>query len=294
VPATDDPAEQQRVYALVGHPEEKLAALKDKIQAGARSFRDVEADFLDLMWTMDAYRMAEVIPRGMGNPRTTNLRTKLDSVYRRKGDWFSATVTLLLNNLTTSRLASRSRVQGFSQTHQIDIAWPDRDAKPLRDPLVCCEAKLTGAPSYGDSSGRGATDDWSNRRKELKFQATDLKLYRHVRANKAEIRHWDTWRGQAPPRVYSLWAARVESAKDVEYMVREARDLTDSYTDGVGVYAFQLSADGTRYEPAPVSRGVSHRVTSLDYVLQKIAAEIQDIIDSNAGKVPAPITTTDE
>ena len=80
--------------------------------------------------------------------------------------------------MTTSQLASRSHVMGFSQTHQIDIAWPARDVKPLVAPLICCEAKLTGAPPYEGNDGRGATDDWSNRRKERKFQATDLKLYR--------------------------------------------------------------------------------------------------------------------
>lgn len=67
--------------------------------------------------------------------------------------------------------------------------------KPLVDPLICCEAKLTGAPAYPGNDGRGAMQDWSNRRKELKFQATDLKLYRQ--ADNTKIDNWDLWHRQA-------------------------------------------------------------------------------------------------
>ncbi|MDP9480403.1 MAG: hypothetical protein M3R38_32870 [Actinomycetota bacterium] len=43
--------------------------------------------------------------------------------------------------------------------------------------------------------------DFSNRRKELKFAATDLKLYRRQRSTR--IQHWDTWRQRQPPSTYS-------------------------------------------------------------------------------------------
>jgi hypothetical protein len=199
-------------------------------------------------------------------------------------------MALILGNKTTSQLASRSNVQGFSQTHQIDIAWPARDVTPLVDPYICAEAKLTGAPPFEGNEGRGAMDDWSNRRKELKFQATDLKLYRHM-AERSKIEHWDLWRRSALPAVYSLWAARLNPEDDVRKMIREARTLTETYCDGVGIYAFQERSKATGYEPAPLSRGVAERVTSLDSVLELIAAKIRQTMTENKDRMPPPLRT---
>ena len=189
--------------------------------------------------------------------------------------------------MTTSRLASRSGVQGFSQTHQIDIAWPARDVRPLVSPEICCEAKLTGAPGFNDTGDRGSAADFTNRRKEMKFQAADLKLYRH--AADTEIDHWDLWRQSAPPHVYVLWAARVTKPKEITKMIDEAQSLTQTYLDGVGIYAFQLKDDKSGYQPAPITQGVRGRVTSLDSVLAKIAAQIKQIMSQHGNKVPPPV-----
>jgi hypothetical protein len=132
-------------------------------------------------------------------------------------------------------------------------------------------------------------DDWSNRRKELKFQATDLKLYRHT-AERSTIEHWDLWRRQALPSVYSLWAARLRRTDDVQKMIAEARTLTDTYCDGVGIYAFRERTGAAGYEPTPLSRGVSERVTSLDNVLDLIAAQIRQIMSEHDNRVPPAIT----
>lgn len=288
MPASDAAADQARVEARVGHPEEKFQALVARIQQDVvTSFQTIEADFLDLLWTLDTYRVEQVVPRGMGNPKVTSPDRRLEGIYRGKGNYFSTVVALILGQMTTSQLASRSDVMGFSQPHQIDIAWPARDVKPLVDPLICCEAKLTGAPPYPGNDGRGATEDWSNRRKELKFQATDLKLYRQ--ASNTQIHNWDLWRKTAPPSVYSLWAARVADAKDIEYMIREAQVLTATYSDGVGIYAFQPNPAGHGYSPSPLSKGVSQRVTSLDSVLGYIAAQIKQIVAANGNRVPPPV-----
>lgn len=292
MPASDSATDQARIEALVGHPNDKFHALVARIQQDVvTSFQTVEADFLDLLWTMDTYRTEQVVPRGMGNPKAKNADRKLEGIYRGKGNYFSTVVALILGQMTTSQLASRSDVMGFSQPHQIDIAWPARDAKPLLDPLICCEAKLTGAPPYPGNEGRGATDDWSNRRKELKFQATDLKLYRQ--ASNTQIHNWDLWRKSAPPSVYSLWAARIRDAKDIEYMIREAQILTATYSDKVGIYAFQPNATSDGYSPSPLSKGVSQRVTSLDNVLGYIAAQIKQIIAANGNRVPPPVVPPD-
>jgi hypothetical protein len=287
VPTSDTPADQARVEAAVGHPQDKFDALVDRIQRDVvKTFKAVEVDFLDLMWTMDAYRVEQVVPRGMGNPES-NPTQRLEGVYRGKGNFFSTVVAQILGQMTTSQLASRSDVMGFSQTHQIDIAWPARDARPLVDPLICCEAKLTGAPPYPGNRGRGAISDWSNRRKELKFQATDLKLYRQ--AANTNIPNWDRWRRNAPPSVYSLWAARVADRRDFQKMVDEAQILTQTYSDGVGIYAFEPNDAEDGYQPLAVPRGVPQRVTSLDTVLGYISAQIQEIIAANNNEVPAPV-----
>lgn len=282
------PADQRRVEALVGHPAQKFSSLVDRIQQNVvTSFQMIESDWLDLLWTLDTYRVSQVVPRGMGNPNATSLDRKLEGVYRGKGNYLSSVLALILGQMTTSQLASRSNVMGFSQPHQIDIAWPARDVKPLVDPLICCETKLTGAPPYPGNKGRGAVEDWSNRRKELKFQATDLKLYRH--AANTQIHNWDLWRKTAPPLVYSLWAARVANPEDIAYMIKEAQILTATYSDGVGIYAFQINGTEDGYIPSPLSKGVSQRVTSLDNVLGYIAAQIRQIMAANDNQVPAPV-----
>lgn len=271
----------------MGHPKDKFDALVERIQTGVKTFQEIEGDFLDLIWTYDTYRIEQVVPRGMGKADLTPDK-RLQGIYRGKGNCFSTVVAQIVGQRTTSQLASRSDVQGFSQTHQVDIAWPARDVTPIVDPLICCEAKLTGAPGYpGNEQGRGPTDDWSNRRKELKFQATDLKLYRQ--AANTRINNWDVWRKKAAPRVYSIWAARVGEPKDISYMVKAAQDLGATYLDGVGIYAFEPNSGGTGYTPSGISKGVSERVTSLDNVLGMIAAEIQEIIDENGGNVPEPV-----
>lgn len=290
MPVKNDAISQSQIEAVVGHPKEKFEALLDRIQAEAiKTFTEVESDFLDMIWTLDAYRIAQVVPRGMANPLKPDLspEKQLEGVYRGKGNYFSSVITHILGNMTTSRLASRNDVMGFSQPHQIDIAWPARDVKPLRDALICCEAKLTGAPAYPGNVERGGFADWSNRRKELKFQATDLKLYR--KAANTQIDNWDLWRKTAPPSVYSLWAARLGAKDSISKMIEEARILTETYSNGVGIYAFQINEKGTGYTPSFLPKGVSGRVTSLDNVLGYIAADIRRIMRENHDAVPPPV-----
>jgi hypothetical protein len=260
------------VEERVGHPREKWEDLKASVQDKAISqFAAVEIDWLDLMWTLDAYRIAQAVPRGFKDQGAIN---------RGKGNWFAELLALLLHNRTHHRIGSRQRVQGFSQYHQIDVAWPARG----EDPLVCCETKVTGAPAYADKPARKAMSDFSNRRKELKFASTDLKLYRRQQITKIE--HWDTWRRREPPQAYFLWAARLEPGKDrIEALIREARTLTETYLDGAGIFAWQPRDGHSGYEAVPFS--VSERVTSLDDVLYRIASEINHLVDDQ-GRPPEP------
>ncbi|OZD38988.1 hypothetical protein CH252_30985 [Rhodococcus sp. 06-1477-1B] len=283
-----NPIDQQRVEALVGNPAEKLQALRDRIQNElVKTFRDVETDFLDLLWTIDTYRVEQVTPRALPGTRLKESAEGGEGIYRSKGNSFSEIITLILSNKTSSPLAPRNKVQGFSQLHQIDIAWPARAGKALQDPLICCEVKLTGAPGYGSTPDRKGRADWSNRRKELKFQATDLKLYRQQSSTR--IQHWDQWRKKAPPLVFTLWAARLSTTDEFAKMIEDAQALTATYLDGVGIYGFVKKATNDGYVAASISRGVSARVTSLDNVLDLIAAEIADVMERHNNRVPAPV-----
>src|SRR5512135_2181596 len=80
----------------------------------------------------------------------------------------------------------------------------------------CAETKMTGAPAFGTTPARRATSDWSNRRKELKFVATDLKLY--WRQQETQIDHWDSWRRKQPPKTYFLWCARMTPKDNLTMM----------------------------------------------------------------------------
>lgn len=260
--------------ARFGHPGDKWDALKERVQSRALSqFAEVQDDWLDLMWTLDQYRIASVPPRGMGKLSTPPER-RLGAIYRGKGNWFAETLALLLHNRTSQRIAPRQRVEGFSQYHQVDLAWPAR----TEDVRVCAETKVTGAPSYTNANGevtpaRASRDDFSNRRKELKFAATDLKLYR--RQQQTKIDHWDVWRENAPPKTYVLWAARVKPGADrIEKMIAQVQGLVNTYLEGGGIFAWQEQQDGLGYEALTLPLGA--RVSTLDDVLHRIATEINN------------------
>ena len=265
----------QDVEQRVGHPRDKWEALKERVQDQAiKRFDSVEQDWLALMWTLDAYRIAQVPP--------SDLRPdEFDGLYRGKGNWFAELLALLLHNRTYLNIKARARVQGFSQKHQIDIAWPPRG----KDPLVCCETKVMGAPAFGNTKARKAMADFTNRRKELKFAATDLKLYR--RNETSRIQHWDVWRQNQTPKNFFLWGARIEPPKErIETLVREARILIDTYLDGAGLFAWRPSRSGDGYIVVPLPPG--ERVTALDDVLHRIESEINARVDEN-GNPPAPV-----
>lgn len=246
----------------VGSPIVKWEALKERVQQhDLKRFSEVTQDFLDLLWCLDQYKVHGVVPPGMGKD--------LDAANRMKGNWFACLLSLLLINQTDSPLAPRGKVRGFSQLHQIDIAWPQGH----KAPLVCVETKVMGGPAVPGKKARAATADWTNRRKELKFQATDLKLYR--RQQETRIDHWDNWRGRAAPRVYFLWCARMQSPTDkLDKMIKELRALTETYVDGAGLFAYRQNPGGTGYDV--VSIPWEDRRVDLDDLVHSIADDINE------------------
>ena len=267
----------------MGHPGLLWDALKARVQEEAvTQFRDVERDWLALMWAMDAYRIAGVPPRAMGRP-SVDSPARLAAIYRSKGNWFATLVALLLQNRTNQPISPRTKVRGFSQVHQVDVAWPVRDV----DPRVCIETKVTGAPAFRGTPARSAVADFSNRRKELKFAATDLKLYR--RQQDTSIEHWGVWRETAPPRTYFLWAARLRTegpADEISRLAQEAQALASSYLDGAGIVAWRTQSSGLGYEG--VALPVGFRVSDLDDVLYRVETEIKHLLGPG-GLPPAPL-----
>jgi hypothetical protein len=269
----------------VGHPGELWAELQRRVQDEAiTQFARVEADWLELMWSIDAFRIAGIPPRGMGRDEL-DAGPRLAAIYRTKGNWFATLIALLLQNRTHQRIQPRTKVHGFSQMHQIDVAWPIRD----EDPLICAETKVTGAPAYGRTPVRSALADFSNRRKELKFAATDLKLFR--RQQETSITHWGVWRENAPPKTYFLWAARLKtegarSRDSIDRLIAEATALSNSYLDGTGLVAWRANALGRGYEA--VELPAAARVTNLDDILYRIQSEISLLLGP-AGHTPPPV-----
>jgi hypothetical protein len=263
------------------HPLALFESLRERIQRdGITRFREIDEDWLNLIWCLDQYRIRGLVPAGMGNPKVAPTR-RFAAIYRMKGNWFGQLLAALLQNRTRLEVASRTRVQGFSQWHQIDVAWPPREV----DPLICIETKVTGAPAYLDTPARGALSDWTNRRKELKFASTDLKLFRSQDAT--VIDHWGVWRGSATPRTYFVWAARMRSGRSgdrIETLVREAQALVSSYLEGAAIVAWAESADGMyEYVPLPPSA----RGATVDDVLHRVATEIKGF--APAGEEPEPV-----
>ena len=274
--------ELERLEEEVGHPGDLLEALVSRITGEAISqFSKIEADWLSLMWCMDAYRVAGVAPRGMGT-QTVSEGRRLAAIYRTKGNWFATIIAALLQNRTSQPIAAKGRVQGFSQPHQVDVAWPSRE----HDPLVCIETKVTGAPKYADTPSRGALADYTSRRKEAKFAATHVTLYR--RQQETAIDHWGVWRAQAPPKTYFMWAARLRTDNPpdkVESMIREAQILVDTYLEGAGILAWRERSDRSGYEVVPLPQRAM--VTTLDDVIYRVATEIKQAVGPQ-GTPPAP------
>ena len=272
--------------STVGNPGSIWEDLKRRIQEDAvNRFSEIEADWLRLMWSLDAYRVSGIPPSGMGKI-SVQPQPRLAAVYRQKGNWFATLLALLLQNRTDQQIRPRTKVQGFSQEHQIDLAWPAR----TEDALVCVETKVTGAPAYDSTPSRGALSDFSNRRKELKFAATDLKLFR--RQQETSIEHWGVWRESAPPKTYFLWAARLRTdagakSDNIAKLLSEAQALVNTYLEGAGVFAWRERANKTGYEGVPIPPAA--RVSDLDDVLHRISSEIRKLVQPT-GSPPAAVT----
>ena len=141
-PDDDQLRDREELEARVGHPGDLWQSLQDRVQdEGVTRFTDVQDEWLSLMWSIDQYRIEGVPPRAMGKPNVA-AQARLDAVYRSKGNWFKTLLSVLLQNQTDQPIKPRTKVQGFSQVHQIDLAWPARST----DPLVYAGTESRGHP----------------------------------------------------------------------------------------------------------------------------------------------------
>jgi hypothetical protein len=266
----------KEVEAQWGHPDEIWTDLVAEVQdAGIRDFAKIADRWLGFIWCLDQYRIADAPPVGMGDA-SKPYNQRIDGVYRSKGNQFSTLLSLLLENRTNETISSRSRIAGFSQTHQIDLAWPTHPDAPI----VCAESKLTGGPAYRGHRGRGAMDDWTNRRKELKFSATDLKLSR--RAQTQRIGHWDVWRRSALPKTFLLWGATLSARDNPERMAKEVAAIVATYLDGAGIVAWEENSREDGYQLISLPEMPS--VEGIDVALWRIETEINEALASGAAR----------
>lgn len=279
MPVTLDRAQEDEAFDRANEVEERWgnprvlwAELVELVQERAiRDFSTVADPWLEFIWCLDQYRIADAPPAGMGD-LTKPFNQRIDGIYRSKGNQFSTLLSLLLQNRTGETIRSRSKIKGFSQNHQIDLAWPDRRIAPI----VCAESKLTGGPAYRGYRGRGAMDDWTNRRKELKFSATDLKLSR--RAQTEQIGHWDVWRQSALPKTFLLWGATLSDRDNPQRMVNEIATIVATYLDGAGIVAWRERQQEDGYELADLPSTPS--VETIDIALWRIESEISKSVAS--------------
>ena len=133
-------------------------------------------------------------------------------------------------------------------------------------------------------------DDWTNRRKELKFSATDLKLSR--RAQTQRIGHWDVWRRSALPKTFLLWGATLSDRDNPERMVKEVAAIVATYLDGAGIVAWQENSEEDSYEQ--VTLPDMPTVETIDVALWRIETEINEAVASGTPKVrPEPAAPVD-
>jgi len=217
-------------------------ALKESIQDnGLTSMSQVSAGWCRLMWLLDHEREAGRTGTAMS-----------DAAYRRKGEWFSGLLRLLIEQRNHQLMASRKTVGGYSQPFKPNLVWPADD-----DPRLCLFTRVTGSSAAPGVSERDALADFTNRRKELKFAAVDLKLASSPGSGSSEemrsfpnsgLQSFQSWRTQKDPAVYVVWGARLGPAEPVETCLEQLVAMTGTYLDGAALVAWRTNEAMDGYE----------------------------------------------
>jgi hypothetical protein len=95
----------QQLEGKIGHPESLRDNLVARVQDRAiKRFSDVQDEWMALMWSLDAFRVAGISPSGMGKGGASGF----EGVYRSKGNWFALLLSLLIENQTGQLVGSRT------------------------------------------------------------------------------------------------------------------------------------------------------------------------------------------
>ncbi len=225
------------------------------VAKGAKSWDQVEQDFLEAMASFDALVAATAGRQDMLDVEKSALSGDLQNG---KGDFFNDLLALLLENCSgIETFYSRNRVPGLIvRTHNLDGVYPG--SGPISFLL---EAKMMGTPKHVNSptqrdEGRAGSADIDKRVKELAFKSIDLK------GEQSRLRtaqggapssggpgggDLTTWLRGTAPRIYFFLATRVVSDSDFKRTLEWA-GIAEQVVDAVGLYCFEaVPGESGRY-----------------------------------------------
>jgi hypothetical protein len=217
---------------------------------GAKSWNQIEAQFLDAMWAFDSSVASTVGRQDMTDEEKTALSGDLQNG---KGDFFNDLLALLLENCSgIGSLSARNAVPGLIvRTHNLDGVYPAKG--PIEFLL---EAKMTGTPKHVNSpkqkpAGRPGSADLDKRVKELAFKSIDLKgEYSRLRTSEghepsANGGDLTTWLHTISPKIHFFLAVRVIDDSDFARTMQWAR-TAQQVVDSVGLFCFEQHGDAYR------------------------------------------------
>jgi hypothetical protein len=249
---------------------------------GAKSWNQIEAQFLQAMWEFDSSVSSTVGRQDMSDEEKTALSGDLQNG---KGDFFNDLLALLLENCSgIASLATRPAVSGLIvRRHNLDGVYPPKG--PIGFLL---EAKMTGTPKHVNSpkqkiSGRPGSADLDKRVKELAFKSIDLKG-EYSRLRTAEGHEpttgpggdLTTWLRSSLPRIHFFLAVRVIDDADFARTLQWAR-TAQQVVDSVGLFCFENHRNGYRRRA-----GVPAEL-ELERVLYRACTDLQAIDKQTIG-----------
>ena len=227
--------------------------------AAARTWPEVESDFLQAMWEFDLN-----LRSGQANQGDNQ---------NGKGDFFTDLIALLLENSSGKPLYGRGQVPGlFFPQHMLDASFPDSGQVE-----ILIETKAAGAPKTDRNPlqknllGRPGSSDLKKRITEAGLKTIDLKAEyaRHQGEGRGPAGDLVSWLRQSRPLCFLFLAIRAIDPKDHDKTV-ELAHTAGQMMDGVGLVVYQPRSSDDGYELMPVPSTVE-----LDRILTRVATALR-------------------
>ncbi len=251
------------------------------VQKGAKSWNQIEQDFLGAMSAFDATIASTAGRQDMTDAEKSALSADLQNG---KGDFFNDLVALLLENCSDiENFYTRNVVPGLIvRNHNLDGVYPA--AGPIEFLL---EAKMMGTPRHVNSPrqkdwGRPGSADIDKRVKELAFKSIDLKgEYSRLRTSEGSAPasggpgggDLTTWLRSTAPKIHFFLAVRITSPSDFARTLAWAR-TAQQVVDAVGLYCFE--PDGSSHTSYRRTPGVPADL-ELERVLYRACTDLRAI-----------------